>query len=476
MNFLLVKPHLPLKVARQLHEMLHLEPYELELVAGGIDSKHHIEILDLSLEKRPEHIFQQKIKERAFDLIGFTAYSNQAKNVLKLSAIAKKESPKTKIIVGGIHATIAPDYFRNSENIDALVRGEGGTTIKELVDKLENSGTIPENERIIPVGSENFDELIKLPPPPLPYYEEIPKPRRDLVDPQKYFCVWTGAHKEKMNTFYPPVATVRSSMGCPHRCNFCVVHYLANGKYRQRTPEDVVEEIANLEQNHIYFVDDEMFINAKRTRKIAELLKAKGINKKYISWARSDTICANKELFKIWHEVGLSTLYVGMESMEDKTLNDYNKGYTPDTNRKAVGILKDIGICLHAAFMVNPDFVKEDFEKLQQTVKSILPAEVSFTVFSPAPGTELWEKHKDDFIVDPYQYYDCMHTILPLKLPMKKFYHYFSLLSLTAFRNNPWRARKIKAPFKDIVRLFYTGFLYYNSLRKIYKDYYNDYK
>ena len=131
-------------------------------------------------------------------------------------------------------------------------------------------------------------------------------------------------------------------------------------EYVQRDPEDVADEIAGIEQEHIYFVDDEMFINAKRTEKIANLLLERGIKKHYISWARSDTICKHPELFRLWKKVGLSTLYVGLESMEEETLEDYNKGYSSDINRKAVGILSDIGICLHAAFMVNPDFEEED--------------------------------------------------------------------------------------------------------------------
>ena len=64
-------------------------------------------------------------------------------------------------------------------------------------------------------------------------------------------------------------------------------------------------------------------------------------------------------------------------------------------------------------------------------VESIGPAEVTFTVFSPPPGTKIWKETKDQFIVDdPYYFYDCMHTILPLKLAMNRFYRYFSLLSL----------------------------------------------
>ncbi|MCK5843989.1 MAG: radical SAM protein, partial [Victivallales bacterium] len=247
---------------------------------------------------------------------------------------------------------------------------------------------------------------------------------------------------------------------------------LARGKYVQRSPEDVVDEIAELEQNHIYFVDDEMFINPKRVARIAELLIERGVKKNYVSWARSDTICDHPELFELWKRAGLSTLYVGMESMEEKALVDFNKGYAPDVNRRAVAILAEKGICLHAAFMTQPNFEAEDFIRLRRSVESIGPAEVTFTLFSPPPGTPLWEEYKDRFCVDdPYSFYDCMHTILPLKLPMSKFYRYFSLLSLFALRNNPWRARKVKVPWRDLFRLFKSGIAYGWALRNIHKDY-----
>ena len=473
MKYMFIKPHLPLKVAQRLHALLHLEPLELEIVAGGLDPEsNEIKILDLSLVKKPEKTFICELRRFKPDVIGFTAYSNQARHLLSLAERAKKEFPDVLILAGGVHVTIAPDYFRDAGQIDILVRGEGGSALARIAKALDAGKPIPEDASIIPVKSEKFAEFASMPPPPLPEYSDVPEPRRDLVDIKNYHCVWTGEPGERVKTIFPNVATVRTSTGCPHRCSFCVVHYLANGKYLQRTPEDVVDELASLEQDYVYFVDDEMFINAKRTEKIANMLIERGIKKHYISWARSDTICKHPELFRLWKKAGLSTLYVGLESMEEESLKDYNKGFAPDTNRRAVEILADTGICLHAAFMTRPDFDKEDFVKLRKTVESIGPAEVTFTLFSPPPGTAVWDETRDSFIVDdPYYFYDCMHTILPLKLPMNKFYRYFSLLSLFALRNNPWRARKVKVPLRDLARLFFAGMRYGYALRNIYRDY-----
>jgi radical SAM superfamily enzyme YgiQ (UPF0313 family) len=375
-------------------------------------------------------------------------------------------------MIGGVHATIATERFEKSPVIDAVLRGEGGTTVENVLKHLEECGEFPDDERILRTDSADFADRAKAPPPPFPDPDTVPAPRRDLVDASKYFCVWVGEPGERVDTIFPPVATTRTSVGCPNKCSFCVTRLLTRGKYKRRSPESVADEIEALEQNHVYFVDDEMFIDAKRAAGIAEILMERGVKKRYVSWARSDTIVEHKEVFALWKKAGLSTLYVGLEAMDDETLEGYSKGCSADVNRRAVEILRELGICLHAAFMVDPLFEEEDFIKLRRAVESVGPAEVTFTVFSPPPGTAIWEERKSDFIVEePHLFYDCMHTILPTKLPLDRFYRYFSLLSLFALRNNPWRTRKVKVPLKDLLRLFLVGTRYGWAQRNIHKDY-----
>lgn len=472
MKFLLVRPHLFLKVARTFHKFLHLEPLDLEIVAAGIDLRHETRILDLTLSDAPLRTFDAVLRDFGPDVVEIGGYSNQAENVKELARLTKQLRPGTRVIVGGVHATIVADDYRLPGTIDLVVRGKGATAMRELVPLIEANSPIPASNRFLPTASQNYAALAATPPPPLPEYNAIPWPRRDLTDHSRYFCVWAGAVGERVPTLFPRVATVRTSTGCPHRCAFCVVHHLANGKYLQRTPEDVVAEIATVPENHIYFVDDEMFINAKRAEAIAQLLLEKGIRKRYISWARSDTICRQADLLRLWKRAGLDVLYVGMESMEEANLQNYKKGYDPDTNRRAVEILRELDIILHAALMVNPDFEADDFIKVRNTINLVAPAEISFTVFSPPPGTPLWNAHKNRFICkNPYAFYDCMHTILPTKLPLNTFYRYFSLLYLFGLRRNPWRARRIKAPLRDLARMFVAGARCGYALCTIYKEY-----
>jgi radical SAM superfamily enzyme YgiQ (UPF0313 family) len=458
-------------VAKRLQQgFLHLEPLELEIVAGGVPEEDEVVICDLSIEKRPEEVFNTQLQRLNPDIVGFTGYSSQSAMVKKLARIVKEYNPATVNVVGGIHATIIPADYAVDE-IDIVVRGEGGTVFREIVKRFKAGLPLHFGNISLSTRDPGFKAKAELPPPAYPGVHDIPRPRRDLVQRNKYFCVWTSAPEGRLKTIFPQTASVRTSLGCAFNCSFCVVHHIMNGKYLQRSPEDVVDEIENIKEEHIYFVDDETFLNKKRMTEIANLLIQRGIKKKYISWARSDTVVRSPELFQLWKKAGLDLVYVGLEAMTGSRLNNYNKRTDVETNRKAVSILRELGITLHASFIVDPDFTVEDFRMLEKEVLNICPAEVTFTVFSPSPGTELWQRYKKDYICDPYLFYDCMHTILPTRLDLKKFYAHFARLSSVALRANPLRVNKVKVPFRDVVRAIYLGTKYIFALRNIYKDY-----
>lgn len=470
MQILLVRPHPELPIARRLEEFLHLEPLNLEIVAGGVPEDDEVAILDLSVEKNPFDVFQEQLTRLSPNLVGFTGYSTNVSVVKRLAAIVKRRNRAITTVVGGIHATLLPKDYA-TEDIDLVARGEGGTLFRELVPRLKRGDDSSLDERVLSTRDPEFCRKAELPPPQHPRIDEIPRPRRDLVQRSKYFTTWTSSATARLNTIFPQVASLRTSIGCAFSCSFCVVHFLLRGKYLQRDPEDVVDEIEALSEKHIYFLDDEMFLNAARAKRIAELLLDRGIKKEYISWSRSDTIVRHPEVFKRWKEAGLRILFVGLESVDSPRLNDYEKQTDVETNRKAVTVLRELQIMLHASFMVHPDFAVEDFRRLEREVVAVGPAEVSFTVFSPSPGTPLWSTHEDEYICDPYRFYDCMHTILPTRLPLKQFYRHFGRLTIVALRVNPLRANRIRIPVREFIRMFIMATRYVFSLHGIYRDY-----
>ncbi|MFH0917537.1 MAG: radical SAM protein [Candidatus Omnitrophota bacterium] len=472
MRVLLVKPHAQLLVPIRLQEgFLHLEPLELEIVAGGLGPEEEIKILDLGLEKKDQFtVFEKTVRQWQPELVGFTGYSTNLLAIKKLAKISKSLNHRMITVVGGIHATLLPKDFAQSQ-IDIVVRGEGGIALKEIVRRFKNNEPLFFDNVALSTQDREFLAKAEREPPEYPEIEKIPLARRDLVERKRYFCIWTSSGTGRLKSLFPQVASLRTSLGCAFTCSFCVIHHLMHRKYLQRQPNDVVNEIAALNEEHIYFVDDEMFLNSQRCQQIAELLLKRGIKKEYSSWARSDTIVKHPQLFKLWKKAGLSTLFVGLESMDEEKLLEYKKLLPVETNRKAIAILKELGITLHAAFIVHQDFNQEDFKRLEKETLALCPAEVSFTVLSPSPGTTFWRENQEKFICDPYYYYDCMHTILPTRLPLRKFYRHFAHLTEIALRANPLRVNKIKVPFGDFIRAIVRGTKYIIALQLIYRDY-----
>ena len=108
---------------------------------------------------------------------------------------------------------------------------------------------------------------------------------------------------------------------------------------------------------------------------------------------------------------------------------------------------------------------------LDRYVAGLPPAETTFTVYSPSPGTAAWREHQKDFICDPIKYYDCMHTILPARLPLKEFYRHFASLTSGAISRNPLRAHNVPVKVGEILRMILLSFLYIRCQRNLWRDY-----
>jgi hopanoid C-3 methylase len=472
MKVLLVRPHPQLPTSQWLQSMIRLEPYAQELIAGAILPPHDVRICDLAVERKPIPAFQRTLQSYKPDLVGFGGFSSQFVVNRQLARITRDTLPNAITILGGIHPSSYPSNCKHPDLFDLIVRGDGVSAIKTILAALEAKQPLPESPHLLPTKSPRFDELAQLPPPPIHPDAISVRPRRDLVDADKYFCMCYGRPQARLKSLFPKIACVRTSVGCPHRCSFCVVHFLANGKYHQRPVEDVVDEIASLPQEYIYFVDDETFINYTRMRQMAEMLIARRVKKKYLSWARSDTICRHPDLFELWKKAGLEFVYVGFESLKESNLGDYNKHATASQNRQAREILRKLELNIHAALMVNPDFTDQDFSAVADAIEELAPAEFAFTVLSPPPGTKYYTDNLDKYICpDPCAYYDCLHTILPTKLPLKHFYRRFALLYALGARQIPPKVNRTQTPIPDLLKFFLGGAKLGYHLLRMHRDY-----
>ena len=382
------------------------EPLALECVASCIP-EHEVEILDM----RVDGDLQKELRKFKPDIVGTTCYAVGMRISKELLREIKKFDSKIFTVIGGHHATLKPEDFFESY-IDFVAIGEGEETFKELVENLESGKDI---SNVLGIAYQNNDQFFMTDERPLLDLDELPFPKRELVE--KY-------RKRYFRGIWRPINSLYTSRGCPFKCSFCSMWKVNRGKYRIRSAESVVNEIENIPGKYIDFVDDNTLADVKRAYKLCELIKERGIEKVYKVYARTDTIARNPDLIKRWKEIGLGLILIGFESFRDKELKKWNKKTSIEQNEKVLSILKDNNIEAAAYFVVDPDFGKEDFEALSRYVKSKDLTHPVFTIFTPLPGTDIYEEKKDE-LNDNYELFDFYHAVQETKLPKKEFYTCF---------------------------------------------------
>jgi radical SAM superfamily enzyme YgiQ (UPF0313 family) len=402
------------------------------------------------------------------DIVGFTGYTHESSTVKRLAKLTKKKLPKARIIVGGHHATVAPQDY-NLEEIDGIVRGEGSQAFRAFVDAVAAGKELVGIPGVIATG-QHFTEPTEWPEFPDP--AQLPIPRRDLWDYRHYYSVWAAEKMPKFHTLFPPVAMVRTSWGCKMKCSFCIVPYLCGGMHRPRPIESIVDEIESLQAQHIYFSDDENFINVQFAWELAEAIEKRGIKKRYFAWTRATTVNHNPELMQKWRNIGLDSAFLGFEFIDNQELKKEAKASTVAINEKALNKLRSMNVVVHAAFMVRPEYTQEKFHALREYVRAMPPSQCSFTVIAPSPGTPDYKKMEPDiWVSNPYDIYDCMHPLTKTVLPLRQFSEEYALLAAEGLSKTPLRVNRHVPPPADMIRILRAESNYRKGFRKIYRDY-----
>lgn len=456
MKILLVQPAKPEK-ALGGEDFSIFEPLALEYLAAAVVADHEVRILDMRLDDGLDAL----LGNYQPDVVGITAYTVHVNTVKRLFHHIKSFNPEIFTVVGGHHATIMPADFCTPD-IDVIVVGEGVVAFRDVIARRERE--MRPTKRLGAHGGESRPQVIRQDEQGLDL-DAFPFPRRDLTaDYRKhYFSEWMR-----------PLASIRTSKGCHFKCKFCALWKLTGGRYLTRRPECIVEELGTIEGKYVFFADDESLLDAKRMAKLADLIQQAGIRKRFFLYGRSDTIANHPQLLEQWKKVGLERVFVGLEFFRDTDLKSIGKGTTAATNARAVKVLKDLDIDIWPMFIVKPDFDRRDFTDLRQYSLGLALSFIGFSVLTPLPGTDLYNKVKDQLITCNYDYFDFFHTFLPTRLPIKDFYQELTRLyqRSRSFRNQIKFMRKY--PLREWPSLFRTYGHFMERLKTLEQDYPRD--
>lgn len=397
------------------------EPLALEYVAAGASADgHEVRILDERLHRDE---LDDTLTQFRPDIVGVTGFSMHVLAGLAICRRAKELVPGCRTIAGGHHATLMPEDFFEPQ-MDWVAQGEGVAAFRRLLRALESGESNPvipglwgrHDGRFLHGGEpEKFD------------INALPAPDRTLVDADRphYFIDWMR-----------PVALARTTVGCPFTCNFCSLWKLMDQKYHIRDNDPVVEELRSIEEEFVFFVDDEAFINGKRMMALADAIEEAGVKRRYFTYCRIDTMLRQPEVLTRWRDIGLERLFIGIEAVTDDELLAFNKKLVVDQVDAGLRMAKEIGINVFANFIVKPTYTARDFDFLTNFIRqrSDLIDYPSFTVWTPIPGTDLLDANFTGVIERQpngrpnWALFDCQHPVTRTALPKHEFMNrYFRL-------------------------------------------------
>ncbi len=412
-----------------------VEPLDLEYLAGVLNLEGHeyriydTIVRDISAEKA--------IREYNPDVVGITGYVNGKDVIIEYARAAKKFNKDITVLVGGVHAEMNYGDFYHPE-VDIIVQSGGFQTFRKLIKNDLN----PEKCRSIKgtcmrdqSGEWKFNGRVAL-------------DMNDMIFPDRSHFY---RHKDAFTyLYYGPTAMVKSAYGCPYRCNFCYCKFLNDNKYSARPIEEVVDEIAGIDCDTIWLVDDTFLIDKKRLLAMRDLLRKRDIKKKFIVYGRADFIAKNEPFMPVLREIGIIDVIVGLEAIDTDQLENYDKAYTARENEECARILRKEGINLTGLFIAGTDSTVDDFRRLKNWIYREKIMNFTVSIFTPVPGTPEFDSYKDKLITTDYRKWDFIHHVIePTKLGQTRFFIEIYLLYLRHFLIN---SRLRKYYFHDAIK------------------------
>src|SRR5680860_610757 len=365
MRILLVQPDEEAGIGLQKFD--RVEPLGLEMVAAALDDRHEVMLKDLRVER---DVFASVLADFRPQVVGVSSvFTVGMLQTLSVAETARAACPDAFVTVGGHHPSLHPDDFRHPA-VDAIVVGEGEVTMGELTDVLAAGGDPAEVAGLVlnlPQGQHFTGTRF------LQNLDALPQPRRSL----------TRSLRSHYHLFFRhPIAAVETTRGCPYRCDFCAVWRFYQKQVRFKSPQKVVEELAEVEEPDILFTDDNFLADIGRAGETARLIQAHGIRKNYFIQARSDSIVRHPETIAAWQGVGLNGVFIGFEKPDQEGLDELNKHNSVENNEKALEVLRRYGIEPFCSFIVDPGYGRDDFRALRSYIRRLKLGRPLFTVLT----------------------------------------------------------------------------------------------
>jgi anaerobic magnesium-protoporphyrin IX monomethyl ester cyclase len=245
-------------------------------------------------------------------------------------------------------------------------------------------------------GSLGFDDVpglswprngtfIHNPPGKLLDIQHLPLPNRDarVLDNFTYF-------NRKMDC-------VETSRGCTMPCTFCSITGMYGSNFRCYAIDRVIADLKELQRRGtetVLLVDDNITLDAVRFRKLAEAIVNNGLNSmEFLVQASVAGIVSDPELIPALSRANFSMVFLGIEAVQMKNLQLFQKGDIREKTEEAVSLLRRHDIGVMGGFIIgNPDDSREDIREVFRAARRLRIDLPYVQCVTPYPGTRIREE------------------------------------------------------------------------------------
>ena len=323
-------------------EMLGIEYLGAALKKENIDCV----ILNAYAQRLTNHEVCQEIIQGQYKIVGISCPSQRsypfAKDLAK--KLRNEYHYKGYITMGGFYVSLAyREILDDCQEIDYIMRGEGERTIAPFYKALFDGTSIA---GIKGITYKKNGEMITEKPDYIENLDEVEFPIRDMNNFKQF--------KDKNKIPF----RVMSGRGCYGRCTFCSVIEHERPRCKLfRSSKNIVDEIEELVNKYdakiINFADDIFFDGSQKSKdhidEFVRLIKERGINIQFDCHLRATDV--NEEQLMKLKSVGLTTVWLGLESGCQRLLDEMHKNCTVEQNYKAIEILKKCGLTPSVTFI-----------------------------------------------------------------------------------------------------------------------------
>jgi hopanoid C-3 methylase HpnR len=421
---------------------LRLEPLGLELVAAAARrAGHRVRLIDLQSEAHADYF--RLLDDFRPDVVAFSGnYLANVPEIVDLAKATRERCPQATVIVGGHSVSFtARELLEHGEGaIACVLRGEGEPSFVQVLDAIAHDrGSMHRVPGAVTADGDG-------PTPAFVHHLDDLLPARDLLrHPRRYYIGQLD-----------PCASIEFSRGCPWDCTFCSAWTFYGRSYRLKSAQRAVEEIESVPSVRGFFIlDDVAFIQAEHGMAIGEAIARKGIKKMYWLETRADVLLRNKEVFELWSRIGLKTMFIGLEAVDEDGLRKFRKRISKAKNFEALEFARRLGVNVAINIIADPDWDRERFRAIREWCNEI-PEVVNISVNTPYPGTETWYTESRRLISRDYRLFDIQHVVLPTRLPLAEFYEELVATQRVLARKH-LGAKQIWGAAKNVAKLLAHG-------------------